>query len=83
MLVVIDREYKGDTEKALLRYWSEWMRALKAHQKHIQRIYQRSPYCQKRRADLVIVAEIETLNTCINQIHSLRHMRKHHNKVKD
>jgi hypothetical protein len=75
MLVAYDAKYDGDTERALLRYWADWMKRLKRHQKHIQRIYPRSPYCQKRREALIIQAEINTLKTCINQVHALRRMR--------
>lgn len=76
MLVVYDAKFNGQIDRTLLRYWQEWMRAKKAHRAHVQRIYTRSTYCQKRREMRVLDAEIRVLRLCIHQVHLLRGMKK-------
>lgn len=75
-MLILDPEFKGPIDRALLRYFADWMRAKKAYLKHVQRILPGSEHCRRVRETRVLEAEIRTLRACIRQVHELRALRK-------
>jgi hypothetical protein len=63
LLKVFDISARPPVDRALLKYWGEWMRQKKTYKKHLQSI---------GHSTAVVDAEIEVLKTCINQIHYTR-----------
>ena len=63
----------GPLDKALIRYWSDWMRHMKRYRKTLQRIASRDLDNKRiRRELLVLESKIGVLGACIAQVHVLQ-----------
>lgn len=88
MLVGGDAYFNGRIDSALLRYWADWQKRKKSHEKLLQRLVSSLPVGSVERTNAihrlaVVKSEIKMLRMCIDQVHACQQMQKQFKKRPD